>query len=341
MVRGYDKSYDFEGRFFAKREHAPVAWAGDNRRDWVGLEDALDHMFMSAAAGYVVVGSDLGGYLDRDDVDLGILVPADRTNFLRWAAVSALSPFMQLHGRANLTPWTFPNDPDPDETVDIYRLWSTFHSELVPFIYALSEEGFKDFTPVLRPVGEPETWPGDYRYTLGDALLVAPILDETGIREVEFPTGNWLDLWSGQPFSGTLTFDISSSLRRALIFAREGSIVPMNISTLATNLGGPDLAGTLTVLVFPSTTPATFTLHESTPAQISAVIETGVISVEVPANDKPIWLRVLAPTATTVRVDGVERLPQPTRALAADTGFAKIDGFVWVKLNAAASVEIQ
>ncbi len=341
MVRGYDKSYDFEGRFFAKREHAPVVWAGDNRRDWVGLEDALDHMFRSAAAGYVVVGSDLGGYMDRDDVDLGILIPADRTNFLRWTAASALSPFMQLHGRANLTPWTFPNDPDPDETVDIYRLWSTFHSELVPFMYALSEEGFKDFTPVLRPVGEPATWPGDYRYTLGDALLVAPILDDTGVRQVEFPAGNWLDLWSGQAFSGSLSFDISSSMRRALIFAREGSIIPMNISTLATNLGGPDLANTLTVLVFPSTTSATFTLHESTPAQISAVIDTGVISVEVPANDQPIWLRVWAPTATTVQVDGVERLPQPTRALAGDTGFAKIDDFVWVKLDGAASVEIR
>ncbi len=342
MVRGYDKSYDFEGRFFARREHAPVVWAGDNRRDWVGLEDALDHMFKSAAAGYVVVGSDLGGYMDRDDVDLGILVPADRTTFLRWTAASALSPFMQLHGRANLTPWTFPNDPDPNRTVDIYRLWSTLHSELVPFMYALSEEGFKDFTPILRPVGAPETWPSDYRYTLGDELLVAPILDETGVRDVEFPTGNWLDLWDGQAFSGTISFDISSSLFRALVFAREGSIIPLNIKTSTTQLGGPDLAGTLTVLVFPSTTPASFILHESTtPATISTAIQAGVISVEVPANDTPIWLRVLAPTATTVRVNGVDRLSQTTRALAGDTGFAKIDDFVWVKLSAAATVEIQ
>src|SRR5690606_36722774 len=58
MVRPWDASYDRRGRFHARPEHAPVAWVGDNRRDWVGLADALDHVFRSAAAGYVVLGSD-------------------------------------------------------------------------------------------------------------------------------------------------------------------------------------------------------------------------------------------------------------------------------------------
>ena len=71
MVRGWDESYGFAGRFYARPEHAPVVWAGDNRRDWVGLADALDTMFRSARAGYVVVGSDVGGYLDLDDKTIG------------------------------------------------------------------------------------------------------------------------------------------------------------------------------------------------------------------------------------------------------------------------------
>lgn len=41
----YDKSYGFEGRFYARPEHAPVTWVGDNRRDWVGFIDALDEIF--------------------------------------------------------------------------------------------------------------------------------------------------------------------------------------------------------------------------------------------------------------------------------------------------------
>ena len=122
MTRAYDKSYEFDGRFYAKKEHSPVSWMGDNRRDWIGLVDALDEMFRSAAAGYVVVGSDLGGYLDRDDLNLlGPKIPFDSLNFARWTAASALTPLMQLHGRDNLTPWTVPDRAD--ETVALYKYW--------------------------------------------------------------------------------------------------------------------------------------------------------------------------------------------------------------------------
>ena len=67
----------------------------------------MDHLFRSAAAGYEVIGSDIGGYLDRDDRDLiGGVLPFDVEVFARWTGVSALMPFFQLHGRANITPWT-------------------------------------------------------------------------------------------------------------------------------------------------------------------------------------------------------------------------------------------
>ncbi len=83
MVRPYDVSYDRRGRFHARPEHAPVAWVGDNHRDWTGLLDALDHIHRSARAGYVVVGSDLGGYLDRDQDDLLRVIPFDVEAFQR------------------------------------------------------------------------------------------------------------------------------------------------------------------------------------------------------------------------------------------------------------------
>src|SRR5690606_13432733 len=131
MVRPYDKSYQHEGRFFARPEHAPVAWVGDNRRDYIGMEDALDHVMRSALAGYVVVGSDIGGYLDRDDIDLTMTIPLDPEVFMRWTALGAMMPFMQLHGRANLEPWSFPEQAEL--VTDTYRFWSKLHDELVPF----------------------------------------------------------------------------------------------------------------------------------------------------------------------------------------------------------------
>src|SRR5262249_19150868 len=171
---------------------------GDNRRDYVGLADALDEIFRSAQAGYTVLGSDIGGYLDRDDKDLTKQIPFDPVVFARWTAVGALSPFMQLHGRANITPWTVP--PTMDEITTLYRTWSKLHHELVPFYYSLAEEAYAGGKGIVLPIGDEKTWPGDDRYMLGDALLVAPILDATGKRDVALPAGaRGGDFWQPPP----------------------------------------------------------------------------------------------------------------------------------------------
>jgi len=266
MVRAWDESYDFKGRFFAHKNDAPVTWMGDNRRDWVGLADALDHAFRSAAAGYVVVGSDIGGYLDRDDKDLlGPEIPLDPVNFARWTAVGALTPFMQLHGRANITPWTVPQSND--EITNVYRYWSKLHHELVPFWYSLSQEGHANGTTILRPIGDMAAWSGDYRYTLGDALFVAPILDGTGKRDVVLPAGaRYYDFWApdSNPIDGGMTVatDHSQDLQKIPVYFRSGAIIPMHVSDDVTGFGTAASKGKLTILVFPGSVESKFTLHE-------------------------------------------------------------------------------
>jgi alpha-glucosidase (family GH31 glycosyl hydrolase) len=267
MVRGWDRSYDRVTRFFARPEHAPLVWAGDNRRDWVGLDDALETMFRSAAAGYVAVGSDIGGYLDRDDLNLGMEVSFDGENFDRWVAVAAMTPFMQLHGRANLAPWTVPERVE--ETVAIYRYWAHLHHALVPFFYSLAEE--RHASPALdsitTPLGAESEWAGDYRFTLGDAFLVAPILAPGGLRDVALPAdARWYDWWDeGGPAidGGTTLIDYDASDRQHLpVFVREGAIVPANVGTDVNGLGSSASGRFLTVLGWPAATATTFSLHE-------------------------------------------------------------------------------
>jgi alpha-glucosidase (family GH31 glycosyl hydrolase) len=259
MVRPWDASYDFEGRFFARREHAPVGWVGDNRRDWLGLSDALDHIFRSAAAGYVVIGSDIGGYLDADDQNLSVKIPFDTLVFQRWTALGALTPFMQLHGRANITPWTVPGDVD--ETVAVYRYWSHLHHQLVPFFYSLAEQAYAAAEPrLLLPLGSPSDWPGDYRFLLGEALLVAPILEPSGVRDVELPAGIWYDWWSpdAAPSTGptTLSGYDASAPGRIPLFVKAGAIIPLRDASAVTGLGTAATAGLTTVLVYPSSSSA-------------------------------------------------------------------------------------
>jgi alpha-glucosidase (family GH31 glycosyl hydrolase) len=289
MVRPYDQSYSFEGRFYARPEHAPVAWVGDNRRDWVGLADALDHIFRSVAAGYVVVGSDLGGYLDRDDTDLeGDTIPFDTEVFARWTAVAALTPFMQLHGRANIAPWTVPDHVD--ETVALYRYWAQLHDDLVPFWSSLAASG-----RVMTPVGD--AWAGDYRWMLGDALLVAPFLAAGGARDVELPEGRWYDWWdpAAAPIDGPTTVAVSMPERERIpLFVKEGAILPMEPVT-----------GTMTVRAWPSAAERSFVAEIDSGTSLATTVEGGRVELRATAP-LPVVLRVHAAAApSAVTRDGV------------------------------------
>lgn len=350
MVRPWDQSYQFEGRFYARPEHAPVAWVGDNQRDWEGLADALDHIFRSAAAGYTVVGSDVGGYLDRDEVDLERDLPFDSLVFARWTALGALTPFMQLHGRGNLAPWTVPDHAD--ETVALYRYWATLHHELVPFFYSLAREAQPRGEAMLHPVGEAAGWPGDYRFLVGEALLVAPLLDATGRRDVELPdAGPWYDWWdpAAAPIDGpTVLRDLDATDRaRIPLFVRAGAILPMTIEGDATGLGDATHAGALTVLVWPRAGGSRFVLHDEDAGEPVAIEADAagadgtraVVRLARVASDVLLRVRVDGGAAGGVALDGA---PVPEladrRAVALGTRAAwapdPASASVWVRVPA-------
>lgn len=308
MVRPYDRSYGFPGRFYARPEHAPVAWVGDNRRDFLGLADAFDHLFRSAKAGYSTIGSDIGGYLDRDDE--GLLsgeIPFDTLVFARWTAAGAWMPFMQLHGRANITPWTVPDHAD--ETVALYKYWATLHHELVPFFYSLSEQALAGAPPPMRPVGEEKSWPGDYRFELGEAFLVAPILDATGTRDVALPSGaRWLDWWKldGDWADGGQTLGAVSTPDRARlpVYVREGAIVPLEVASGVTGIGTKDHAGHLTLLVFPGAGKSSFELFDADGQTTQVSASPG--KLELSRRAQPIFVRARQDAApASVALGGV------------------------------------
>lgn len=351
MVRPWDESYDFEGRFHARPEHAPVAWVGDQRRDWVGLSDALDHIFRSAQAGYVMLGSDIGGYLDFDDKDpTGEKIPFDQEVFERWVALGAMTPFMQLHGRTNLTPWSVPGCEGTcvDEVVALYRYWAKLHHQLVPFFYSLAQEAYENGGPMLFPQGEPDGWPGDYRFMVGEAFLVAPVLDETGTRDVLLPEGDYYDWWNpahdALAGGSTLTDYDATERGRIPLFVRSGAIVPMQVEDDSTGLGTEASEGARTVLVYPAAAASSFRLHDDDDqvTTIEAQAQGQGARVTLSRALTTTLLRVRADTPpSTVVVDGTEVVEHPDRATfdASETGWmAEPDlPFTWVKVPAGQS----
>ncbi len=314
MVRPYDRSYEFEGRFFARPEHAPVGWVGDNRRDDVGLADALDHIFRSANGGYAVVGSDIGGYLNLDDEDLlgGEDIPADPSNFQRWTAVATFHPFFQLHGRANLAPWTF---PDAEEEVTAsYREDALLHDALVPFFDALVRAAYSGGAMPLGPIGGEADWAGDYRFTLGDSILIAPALDGSGSRQVTLPAGRtYLDLWDldAPAVEGGVTLDVDTSeLAHAPAWLMDGAIVPALAHRDAPVFGDPALEGLVQLLIVPGR-DADLGLYaeDGTPSSVD-LVDGDDVAVTLSRVTEPTVLRIrMTATGADVETDaGLDEL---------------------------------
>jgi alpha-D-xyloside xylohydrolase len=357
MVRPWDVSYDRRGRFHARPEHAPVAWVGDNHQDWTGIVDALDHIFRSAAAGYVVVGSDIGGYLDRDQNFVFREIPFILEVFQRWTALAALTPFMQLHGRANRAPWTVPGTAaEQAETVRIYRYWAWLHQQMVPFWYSLTEEAYATSRPgalrsILHPVGDETVWPNDYRYVIGEALLVAPVVAPGGRRDVMLPSGTrYYDWWrpGAEPIEGGTTLagvDVGDRLRIPL-YAREGAIIPADVGNDVTGIGSPASAGRLTVLAWPGTTETTFRLREGADDAITTI----TARREADGGMRLGFAPAHGALVLRVRMDAAPaRVAADTREVAAAASRAALDAaseawfydaserFLWVRVDAPAA----
>lgn len=339
MVRGFDVSYDVPARFYARPEHAPVVWMGDNERDFPGMIDALDHAFRSANAGYVVVGWDLGGYLNVRQDDVLEPIPFDREVFARWTGVSAFMPFFQLHGRANLEPW---NIEPAAETTDLYRYWATLHSDMVPFWFSLAQEAYAGGDAIIRPIGADETeWADDWRFQVGDALLVAPPLEAGGIRDVDLPEGTWFDWWdpSAAELVGPTTLPTHASaaeISKVPVFVREGAIIPMEIDDDVTGFGSDDTAGHLVVLVWQSSSEVTtFVLHDHDDA--TTTIRSEDDELELSRTTQPTIVRMRNTKLDVgVDVDGSRATEHGSRAeLESSTEGYFVDGsFVWAKVPA-------
>jgi alpha-D-xyloside xylohydrolase len=72
---------------------------------------------------------------------------------------------------------------------------------------------------------DPTAWTADLQYRLGPDLLVAPMVDPSGEREVYLPAGPWLDYWTGEPYEGGRYITARQPVDRIPLFVRDGALI--------------------------------------------------------------------------------------------------------------------
>lgn len=192
--------------------------AEDTEHSWNGLYAAIRMGQTASLAGEAMWGSDIGGYAGGE-------VTPDL--FVRWAQFAATTPIFEVGGIGTTgTFWTL-----GPRAVSGFRDAATLHYTLVPYLYELVREASLSGAPVLRPLGltwpeDRQAWRQDAEYTVGDALLAAPVDTQQAQDEgalVYLPRGTWIDWFTGRRIRGGRTILRAPTATGFPLYVRAGT----------------------------------------------------------------------------------------------------------------------
>ncbi len=190
-------------------QRSPYMWAGDQIRYWNGIRWQITAIMSSGLSGVPFMSYDMSGYQYGSNVYKEIAYESQV--FLRGTQFSAYTVCIQTHGKVRrayqFAEYTDGNGNHPYEYVtDIYRAYTKLHEHLTPYITELSAEACATGMPVMRHLvlgwqADPNVYNLEDQFMLGDAFLIAPILDAGTARSVYLPEGEWIDLNTGETYS--------------------------------------------------------------------------------------------------------------------------------------------
>jgi alpha-D-xyloside xylohydrolase len=203
-------------------------WGGDNEASFSpdnGLPTVVTAGISAGLSGMPLWGADIGGYLGQPDTPNPLLLQ-------RWTEFAAFTPMMEVMSSKNITPWTFDkNSPSGTPALETYKKFAILHMSLFPYRYAAAQEAEKTGIPPIRALVL------DYQddlharaikdeYLFGPSLLVAPVIDENMSRAVYLPAGEWINLFTGESFSGPRSIVAQAAADTIPVYAKKGAILP-------------------------------------------------------------------------------------------------------------------
>jgi len=221
-VYGKGNTVEWARSAWAGSQRYPVHWGGDAAVTFDGLASTICGGLHFGLSGFAYWSHDVGG-IHGIPKFMETRPPDDV--YVRWTQVGVFSSHMRYHGGTPREPYEYP------AVADIVRQWLRFRYALLPYILEQAEESRLSGLPVLRSLiidwtDDPAVWSIADQYLFGSNLLVCPVLNETGMRDVYLPEGRWIDFWSGGVLEGPRHLrDVSMPLARLPLYVRYGSAI--------------------------------------------------------------------------------------------------------------------
>ncbi|MBD0740633.1 glycoside hydrolase family 31 protein, partial [Streptomyces sp. CBMA29] len=220
-LRPEQRPFLFSRSGWAGMQRYGGTWSGDVATGWSGLRASLSLVLGLGLCGVPYSGPDVGGFTGSPSPEL----------YLRWFQLAAYLPFFRTHSAIDAgrrEPWEF-----GPEVLEHARAALTERVRLLPYLESLAHIAHRTGAPYVRPLW----WnaPGDRAlrecgdaFLLGDALLVAPVLEPGSLtRAIRLPRGLWYDTATGTAHRGPGQVLLDAPLGRIPVLARAGAIVPV------------------------------------------------------------------------------------------------------------------
>ncbi|MGW2279087.1 TIM-barrel domain-containing protein [Streptomyces sp. NPDC001770] len=194
--------------------HVRRTVSGGAADGWPGLRAALATVVGLGLCGVPYSGPDLGAFEDADSPEL----------YLRRLQLGARLPLF----RAGAGPREF-----GEEVLGHARAALLERERLGPYFLTLAHVARLTGAPYVRPLWWDAPRDRALRdcedaFLLGDALLVAPVLEPGMVRRtVRLPRGRWYDTGTGRSYEGPGRVTVEAPLSRIPVLARAGVVIPV------------------------------------------------------------------------------------------------------------------
>jgi alpha-D-xyloside xylohydrolase len=220
-VHGYGLIWGRSG--YAGSQRYPVHWGGDPGCTFDDMAASLRGALSWILSGAAFASFDMGGFFG---IPVGTDPPSPEL-YVRWSQMGLLFSHARAHGHtAPREPWAY-----GEPALSIFRRYAQLRYRLLPYLYAAARRAPQGL-PLARPLvydhpSDRTTWHIDDEYLLGPDLLVAPMFEPRGRRDIYLPAGGWYDFWTDQRFDGARWITYDAELETLPLFVRAGAVIPM------------------------------------------------------------------------------------------------------------------
>ena len=208
----------------------PLHWGGDSACSWDGLAGSVKGGLHLGLSGFGFWSHDVPGFHGVPNF-MNSILPDDI--YVRWTQFGVFSSHIRYHGSAKREPWHYP------AIAPIVKKWWMLRYQLIPYILEQSKKVTTTGFPVLRALllHHPEDktcWHIDDQYYFGDDMLVAPIMNSEGIRDIYLPEGKWVNFFTREVLEGGRWLkNVQVPLDEMPVFVKQGASIPMYMETVS------------------------------------------------------------------------------------------------------------